>query len=56
MKDYTIRITYSVFQTRGEVIRLIGKYDCKCVAKEVVKYMRTQHFVECFITTKTEEL
>lgn len=56
MKDYTITIKYAVYQTKGETIRLIGKYGCKCLAEEVVKYMREKHFVECFITTKVEEL
>lgn len=56
IKDYTIRIKYAVYQTKGETIRLIGKYNCRCVAKEVVEYMKTQHLVECFITRKVEEI
>lgn len=54
--DYSISISYSVFQTKGEVIRLIGKYGCKCVAEDVVDYMKKQHLVECFITRKVKEL
>ena len=56
MKDYTIRITYAVYQTQGDVIRLIGKYNCRCVAEDVVEYMETQHLVGCFITRKVKEL
>jgi len=56
MKDYAIRIKYAVYQTQGETIRLIGKYGCRCVAEDVVKYMKTQHLVDCFITKKVEEL
>ena len=54
MADYTIEITYSVHQDENS--RLVGKYCCRCVAEDVVKYLRLKHGVECFITSRTKEI
>ena len=40
MQDRCISINYSVYQTEAKMCRLVGKYSCKCVANDVVEYLK----------------
>ena len=47
-QDFFIKIDYSVYtiDKTGNKLRLVGYYPCKCVAKDVVEYLRSEYRVK----------
>ncbi len=56
MRDRSISITYEVYQYEGMLKRLVGKYDCKCVAKDVKEYLQSLGIHSYIVPIMKEEV
>ena len=56
-QDFTISVSYNVYtcDEHGKTLRHVGNYPCMCVVKEVAKYLRDKHGVECSYLKRIEE-
>lgn len=61
MKDLTIRVRYEVYQRPNRTHswrdrRLVGRYNCRCVAEDVKEYIEFTYGTYVTIDKELEEI